>query len=110
MNKNLLYKDKLVEINDESIILYNYYFPALSSKIIFFDDIKNIIIKKPTLFSGKWRIQGTGNFRTWFPFDAQRPKRDKIFIVCYKNKWVQSGFTVENSAAVESILKKKLLI
>jgi hypothetical protein len=110
MKQNLLYHDKLIEISDNAITLFKYYFPSLSQKVINFRDIERVVVKKPTLFSGKWRIQGTGNFKTWYPFDSLRPKRDKIFIVRYKNKWVQSGFTVENSDEVELILKNKNLI
>jgi hypothetical protein len=108
--KKILYRDKLVEINDDSIVLNKFYFPTLSPKVIAFSDIYKIEVRKPTIWSGKWRIHGTGNFRTWYPYDSSRPKRDRIFIVSYKNKWIQSGFTVENSAKVESILRDKKLI
>ncbi len=110
MKKDILYQDKLIILYDDSIILLKYYFPSLTSKTILFRDIKNIGVHKPTLFSGKYRIQGTGNFRTWYPFDSLRPKRNKIFIIKYVDKWVQSGFTVENSEEVESILREKKLI
>lgn len=99
-----------MKINDDSITLNKFYFPTLSQKVILFSDIDKIEVRKPTIWSGKWRIHGTGNFRTWYPYDSSRPKRDRIFIVRYKNKWIQSGFTVENSAEVESILREKKLI
>ncbi len=110
MKKDTLYQDKLIILYDDSLILLKYYFPSLSPKTIFFKDVKNIEVLKPTLFTGKYRIQGTGNFRTWYPFDALRPKRNKVFIIKYVGKWVQSGFTVENSDEVESILREKKLI
>jgi hypothetical protein len=110
MMKKLLYQDNLVDIYEDSITLKKYYFPSLSPKVIPFRSIEIIEVRKPTLWLGKWRIQGTGNFKTWYPFDPSRPKRDKIFFIRYKNKWMQSGFTVENSTKVESILKDKSLI
>jgi hypothetical protein len=110
MNNNILYSDKLIEIKDGSITLKKYYFPSLASKIILFEDIEKIEVKKVSFFTGKYRIQGTGNFKTWFPFDSLRSKRDKIFFIIYKNKWVQSAFTVEDSRKVEEILKEKRLI
>lgn len=110
MNKQLLYEDKLAEISDNSITLNKYYFPSLGPKVILFNRIERIEVKKPTLFTGKWRIHGTGNFRTWYPFDSLRPKRDKIFIIYFRDKWIRSAFTVENSTEVESILRKKSLI
>ena len=110
MKKDIQYQDKLILLYDDSLILFKYYFPSLSPKTILFKDIKNIEVHKPTLFSGKYRLQGTGNFRTWYPFDGLRPKRNKIFIIKYVGKWMQSEFNVENSAEVESILREKKII
>ena len=80
------------------------------SLIIPFSDIEEIQVKEPSLKNGKWRIHGTGNFKTWFPLDSNRPKRNKIFFIKYKNKWMRTGFTVEDSSKVENILKVKSLI
>ncbi len=106
----IVYEDKLVEIREDSLILKNYYFPSMSPKQIFFRDIERIDIKAASLLTGKWRVQGTGDFRTWFPFDSSRSKRDKIFFIYYKNTWMRSAFTVENSQKAENILKEKGLI
>lgn len=111
MKKEILYQDSLVIIDDNSITLKKYYYPSLSSKKILFSDIIKIKAFEPTILNGKWRISGTGDFRTWFPWDSARPKRDKIFKIFYKNKiWVRSGFTVENSKKVEEILHTKGLL
>ena len=106
----ILYQDSLIIIKEGSLILKKYYFPSMSSKIILFAYIEKIEIKKPSLISGKWRIQGIGDFKTWFPWDSKRPQRDKIFLIIYKNKWMRTGFTVENSNEVEHILKALGLI
>jgi hypothetical protein len=110
MQEEVLYQDSLVEIKEGSMILKNYYFPLMSSKNILFKDIGRIEIKEPTLMSGKWRIQGTGDFKTWYALDSSRPKRDKIFLIIYKNKWMRSGFTVEDSKKVEEIFRRKGII
>jgi hypothetical protein len=102
----ILYKDSLVEIRDDSITLKNYYFPFISKKVLF-KDIENIEIKESTLFNGKWRIWGTGNFSYWFPLDFLRPSRKEIFLITYKNQQIKSGFTVVNSDKVENILREK---
>jgi hypothetical protein len=110
MEDKTLYQDSLIEIKEDSMILKKYYFPSMSSKKILFIAIEKIETKQPSLISGKWRIHGTGDFRTWFPLDSSRPKRDKIFFIKYKNKWMKSGFTVEDSEKVENILIQKDLI
>lgn len=82
----------------------------MSPKQILFKDIERIEVKKASILTGKWRVQGTGDFRTWFPFDSSRSRRDKIFFIYYKNKWIRSAFTVEDSEKVEKILKDKSLL
>ena len=101
---NDLYQDGLVAITDDSIILKKYYFPVMTPKVIVFGSIKYIEVLEPTLINGKWRIIGSGDFRTWLPWDSARPARDKIFRITYRNKWVRTGFTVEDSKTVEEIL------
>ena len=110
MNTETIYSDKLVTITDDEIIFEGYYFPGGKKKIVRFDNIDGIVVEKPTIWNGKWRLQGTGNFKTWYPMDKSRPKRDRIFLVRLKNQWVNIGFTVEDGTRVEKILKEKDLI
>jgi len=110
MNIELIYNDNLVEITNDTILLKNYYFPSLKSKVISFESIKNILVKQPTIWTGKWRFQGTGDFKTWFPLDNKRNKRDKIFYIILKHQWMQIGFTVENSILVQDIFRQKRLL
>ena len=109
MNSEVVYLDKLVEITDNSILFRWYYFPFGSKRVIL-SDIDHIVEKKPTLWSGKWRIHGTGDFKTWFPCDWKRPIRDRIFIISFHNKWKRIGFTVEDSETVAKIFKDKELL
>jgi hypothetical protein len=106
----VLYTDSLVTITDDQIIFEHYYFPIRKRKVVRLDDIEQIRVKPPTIWNGKWRLHGTGNFRTWFPQDYKRPKRDKIFFATLKTQWVNIGFTVENGDRVEKILRDKNLI
>ncbi len=105
MNKNILYTDKLVEIDDDSILVRNYYYP-FGNKRVNFDNVDNIVVLKPTLWSGKYRFYGSGDFRAWFPPD-NRVSRDKIYIIKIKNKWWRIGLTVENSQAFQNVIKDK---
>ena len=73
-------------------------------------NIQCIAVEKPTIWNGKWRLHGTGNFKIWFPKDYSRPKRDRIFIATLKNQWVKIGFTVEDGDRVEKLLSAMNLI
>lgn len=110
MAENIIYKDKLIEISNDSILIKNYYFPLIGSKRVPFKNIQSIIVEKPSSSNGKFRIWGTRNFATWFPLDFWRPKRDKIFMINLIGKTVCVGFTVNNSETVLRILEQKGLI
>ncbi len=102
----VLYSDNLIKITRNSIFFRHYYFP-FGSKSIEISKIDHIEVLKLTLLSGKWRIHGTGDFRTWFPRDAKKPKRDQIFIIHLRKKWRRIGFTAEDSDVVIEIFKDK---
>jgi hypothetical protein len=109
MNTYRVYADKLFEITNGDILFRYYYFP-FGSKRAKFSQIDHAVVKKPTLLNGKWRIRGTGDFRTWFPCDASRLLRDKIFVLSFADKWRRIGFTVEYSDRVQEILRNKGLL
>ena len=105
-----IYSDSLVILTDDAIIFKNYYYPTRAPKRVMFADIQWIVVKKPTIWNGKWRLHGTGTFTVWFPEDQRRPSRDRIFFIKLKNRWVKIGFTVEDSEKVLEILRGKSLI
>ena len=106
----MIYQDHLISITEDKIIFNHYYFPFGRKKVVRFADIEWIKVKKPTIRNGKWRIHGTGNFKTWFPKDSKRPKRDRIFFAKLRSQWVEIGFTVEDANQVERIFKVKRLL
>jgi hypothetical protein len=105
----VLYSDSLICITKNLVRFQQYYFP-FGSKSIEISQIDHVEILIPTLLSGKWRIHGSGDFRTWFPRDAKRPRRDLIFIIHLRSKWRRIGFTAEDSDAVIEIFKDKNII
>jgi hypothetical protein len=108
MNADVLYSDSLVEISAETILFRRYYFP-FGAKRLKLSDVDRIVVQKPTFATGKYRLQGSGG-RTWFPMDPQRPKRHRIFVILLRNKWHRIGFTVEDEAMVEQILRDRQLL
>ena len=105
----IIYSDKLVEITTDIILFRHYYFP-LGSKKIHLKDVENVKLLSPNSRNGKWRIHGTGDFHTWFPFDAKRSTREMIFIIVFHKRWWQIGFTVENPNIVRNFFKDKDLM
>jgi hypothetical protein len=109
MAGKIIYSDSLVEIKDNSILFRRYSFFE-RDRLVLFSDIEKIAVKKATIWNGKFRFHGTGDFKTWFSKDFQRHKRDKIFVACILNKWWRIGFTAEDSDAVIRIFRGKGLI
>jgi hypothetical protein len=109
MTENVIYSDSLVKITGSSILFRRYGFFE-GDRLVEFSEIEKIMVKKPSIWNGRFRFHGTGDFKTWFPKDFQRYKRDRIFIAFIRNKWWRIGFTVENSDAVLKILQEKGLI
>ena len=103
------YNDSLIAITGDSI-LFKRYNLFERDRLVLFSDIEKISVKPASIWNGKFRFHGTGDFHTWFPRDFQRYKRDKIFFAFIRNKWWRIGFTVEDSAAVIKIFQEKGLI
>ncbi|RPI02295.1 MAG: hypothetical protein EHM64_14240 [Ignavibacteriae bacterium] len=110
MNNGTIYQDSLIELFRDKIVFKKYYFPSLKSKEVPVESIEKVVTKEPSLGTGKYRFHGTGDFRTWYPQDFARNKRDKIFILFIKNKWVRIGFTGENSGSIEKYFEAKRLL
>ena len=109
MASGVLYADSLVEISDDSILLKRYYFPV-GARRIKLSGIEQISVQNPTFTTGRYRLWGSGDLRTWFPMDLQRPRRTKIFIIRLRKKWRRIGFTVEDEAMVERIFRERQLL
>jgi len=107
---NTPYKDSLVELSDQEIVFHHYYFPLASDKRVPLTEIESVETRPPSILNGSWRIWGTGDFQTWFPFDGRRPRRDRIFIAHLRDRSGRIGFTVEDSQAMQGILKERGLL
>jgi hypothetical protein len=99
------YHDDLVEIGATQVRVKNYYLNG-TDKLVSVPDIEWVRAKRASIFNGKLRFSGTGNFHAWFANDLSRPTRDTIFVMKLRRKWWQVGFTVENSARVRETLGK----
>jgi len=109
MAKKISYSDRLVEIDGEGILFRRYYFPWGARRVAF-SEMSFVEALEPTLANGKWRIWGTGDFRTWFPCDWKRPSRERVFMIHFKARRGRIGFTVESSRKIMRILRDKELL
>lgn len=101
-----LYADRLISIDRESITFFHYYVFSSQGRRVLFAEIERITVREPELATGKWRLGGSSDLVTWFPFDWNRPSRDAIFRAELKNSRRRISFTVEDSARVVGILRE----
>ena len=101
-----LYSDPLVTISDEGIRVRGYYMIG-GDKRVAWRDIESVRALLPTLWNGRWRLSGTGTFRTWFASDFGRPARQTIFIMKLRTQWIRVGFTVHDAPRVKALLRER---
>lgn len=106
-NEDHLYEDKLVRLTGESITLKKYYLPfGFAVKKVPLADISQWYEFDASRSGGGMRIWGTGDFRTWFPFDLGRPTRKKIFLLTLKDRRLRIGFTVQDEDVFRAALRQ----
>ena len=110
MDSEPIYADWLVSITENAITFRRYYYPTRKDKVVRLADIDHIVVRALTIWNGKWRIHGTGSFKTWYPEDRNRRRRKRIFFAVLKTQWINIGFTVENADHVEEIFRQKKLL
>ena len=104
-----LYDDKYVQIFDDRITFKAWCLPW-GKKEVKTTHIRKISERKMGYLSGKHRISGTGNFRDWFHYDSDRPKKEKAIVLetdfkIYKRLWL----TPERHSQALKILNKVIL-
>ncbi|MBV9488913.1 MAG: hypothetical protein JO069_04205 [Verrucomicrobia bacterium] len=97
MPQSPLYEDTLVVLTSDSLLIKGYYFPTRAPKRVALAEVQRIEILRPSLWTGRFRLWGSGDLTTFFPLDLGRPKRDRIFLLTQRHKRVRIGFTVEHS-------------
>jgi hypothetical protein len=106
-----LYNDKYIQIFQDKIKFKAWCLPW-GKKEVKIEHIKKISEKKMGIFSGKHRISGTSNFRDWFHFDSERPKKDKAIVLetdfrIYKRLWITPQRHAEAFKTLNQIISKK---
>jgi hypothetical protein len=106
-----LYNDKHIQIFEDKISFKAWCLPW-GKKEVKIEHIKKISEKKIGTFSGKLRISGTGNFRDWFHYDTERPKKEKAIVLetdfkVYRRLWITPERHVEALNILKKILSKK---
>ena len=107
----ILYNDKYIQIFEDKIKFKAWCLPW-GKKEVKINHIKKVYEKKMGTLSGKHRISGTSNFRDWFHYDTDRPKKDNAIVLetdfkIYKRIWLTPEKHVQAINILNKILPKK---
>ena len=98
------YDDGMIVCGPDRLEIHSYYFP-FGTKSVPYTQIKGLQrIEIKGVWSGKWRIWGTGHPRYWANLDTKRPKKKAGFVVDLGSK-VSPIVTPEKPDAFESVLR-----
>jgi hypothetical protein len=100
------YDDGRVVCGRDRLEIRSYYFPFGTKSVPYaqIQGLQRIEIKG--VFSGKWRIWGTGNPRYWANLDTKRPHKKTGFVVDLGGK-VNPIVTPDDPDAFESVLRER---
>lgn len=110
VDKDIVYCDRFVEIYPDYMILNGFLLGPIGKKRIAFDSVSRIELICLDFWSGRYRVQGTGDFRTWFAHDIDRSSKGRAFLVHRVRKRLGIGFSAEDFDKVTAIFEAKGLL
>lgn len=102
------YDDGLVQLDRTAITLRRYHFPSGTSKVIPLDTIRGYKAENLGLFTQRFRIWGSSDFRRWLPLDMQRPFRSTLITLDVPGTWPSPAFTPVRADEFTALLDELL--
>ena len=98
------YDDGTIVCGPDGLEIHSYYFPC-GTKRVLCTQIQGLQrIEITGVWSGKWRLWGTGNPRYWANLDRNRPRKQAGFVVDLGRK-VSPIVTPDRPDEFESVLR-----
>jgi hypothetical protein len=100
------YDDGTIVCGAERLEIHAYYFP-FGTKSVPYKQIQGLQrFEIKGVWTGKWRLWGTGNPRYWANLDWRRPKKRVGFVVDLGRR-ISPIVTPDEPAAFESLLRAR---
>jgi hypothetical protein len=101
----VVYTDGSVSVSRTEITLHGYYFPLGKPKVIPFDKIRKVTLRKLGWLSGKLRIWGSSLLDLrWYTRDCSRSKKDYCIDIDVSGSWITCSVTPQNVRRVYDLL------
>jgi hypothetical protein len=105
------YDDGLVQLDRTAITLCRYHFPSGTAKVIALSAIRGYKAEKLGLFTQRFRIWGSSDFRRWLPLDISRPLKSTLITLDVPGTWPSPAFTPahpdEFTALLDTLLRQR---
>ena len=101
-----IYDDGTIVCGPTGLRIRRYYFP-FGTKSVPYAQIRGLSRFEITgVWSGKWRLWGTGNPRYWANLDTKRPKKTAGFVIDVGRR-VSPIVTPDRPDAFESVVRNR---
>jgi hypothetical protein len=105
------YDDGLVQLDRAAITLRRYHFPSGTAKVIALDAIRGYKDEHLGLFTQRFRIWGSSDFRRWLPLDISRPLKSTLITLDVPGTRLRPAFTParpdEFTALLDELLRQR---
>lgn len=102
------YDDGLVQLDRHAITLRRYHFPSGTAKVIPLHAVRGYTVEPLGMFSQRFRIWGTSDFRRWLPLDVRRPSRSTLVTLDVADHRFAPAFTPERPEEFVAVLGELL--
>lgn len=75
---DLCYDDGVVQLDSMAITLRRYHFPSGTAKVIGLGNVRSYRVESLGLFTVRFSIWGSPDFRRWLPLDVYRPLKSTL--------------------------------
>lgn len=102
------YDDGLVQLDRRAITLRRYHFPSGTSKVIALEAIRGYKAEALGLFTQRFRIWGSSDFRRWLPLDMSRPFKSTLITLDVPGTRPSPAFTPARPEEFTTLLEELL--
>ena len=102
------YRDPLITADADGVTIRRYYFPIPLPKRIRWSRIRAVRREDMGGLSGQYRIWGSGNLRTYYNLDPQRPSKQVKFVLD-TGRWIRPAVTPDDPDAFAGVLTEHRL-
>ncbi|HCF56824.1 MAG TPA: hypothetical protein DFS52_02350 [Myxococcales bacterium] len=100
------YRDKYLTFDEDGLTIRKYYYPVGDRRITY-DEIRRFEERALGIWTGRWRIWGTGDFRHWYHLDTNRPFKSRAFVLETGGRF-KSVITPDDPDTVLRLLRERL--